>query len=486
MNIFPVRVYWRLTLVAILLICWQPWRQAKAADTLREGTLELTDVLEAVDGRHPEAEIADRQVEIAKAESLAARGVWDPFLQTKAYWKPEGFYTNRQFDATVRQATPYRGIGFFAGYRQGRGTYPTYKRELETLSDGEARAGIEVPLLKDGSIDENRATIRQRELAEKASYCSQFRTRNMLRLEALLAYTRWLANGLEVEIQRELLELANARDSGIRDQTRAGSLPEISVSDNQRQVVDRESKLVLAKRSFRQAATVLSLYLRDRSATPILPDRSQLPEELEVLKHEVARSLEREIERAIEKRPVVCEIKAKLLSAEVEKELAENQILPRLNAEVFTARDYGEGAEDLEETEVGIGVNFAVPLLLRKERGRLRAAKEKVKSLQRSLDFRKEQVAVDVQQARVNLETASRQLSLAKRQKAVALKLAEAEREKFRQGLSELLIVNLRELAAANAARDLVEAKAAVNAAAFEKSASLGENLMKFSDRVTR
>ena len=60
------------------------------------------------------------------------------------------------------------------------------------------------------------------------------------------------------------------------------------------------------------------------------------------------------------------------------------------------------------------------------------------------------------------------------------MKLAEAEREKFRQGLSELLIVNLRELAAANAARDLVEAKAALNAAIFEKAASMGEDLMKF------
>ena len=266
------------------------------------------------------------------------------------------------------------------------------------------RAGVEVPLLKDGSIDENRATIRQRELAEQASYCSQFRSRNMLRLEALLPYTRWLADGIEVGIQRDLLEIAEARDTGIRDQAEAGSLPEIAISDNQRQVVDRQSKLVSAKRSFQQSATVLSLYLRDEDSTPILPDRSQLPEQLETLREEVELTLERAIERAIEKRPAVCETRAKLLSAKVEQELAENQILPKLNAEVFTARDYGEGAEDLEETEVGIGVNFSVPLLLRKERGKLRAAKEKVKSLQRTLDFRKEKVTVDVQQTRVNFE----------------------------------------------------------------------------------
>ena len=130
-----------LLTVSLLHSCLSHSLQAEEVDVLRQGTLAISDVLDAVDEHHPEAEIADRAVEIAKADSMAARGVWDPFLQTKAYWKPEGFYTNRQFDATVRQATPYRGIGFFAGYRQGRGIYPTYKRELETLSDGEAPSG---------------------------------------------------------------------------------------------------------------------------------------------------------------------------------------------------------------------------------------------------------------------------------------------------------------------------------------------------------
>ncbi|MCA9582935.1 MAG: TolC family protein, partial [Myxococcales bacterium] len=104
---------------------------------------------------------------------------------------------------------------------------------------------------------------------------------------------------------------------------------------------------------------------------------------------------------------------------------------------------------------------FEMPLALRKARGDYRSAQAKVAAQEAKLRGIRDRIAADVRQSHVDVDAALRQLDNARKQVEAARRLAEAERDKFEHGASDLVIVNLREIAAADAARLEIDALAA-------------------------
>ena len=69
------------------------------------------------------------------------------------------YYDLRSADVELRQPTTLWGSEIYVGYRVGLGVnerWPTY-RDDQTLSGGEVRAGIEVPIWRGGLTDPERA-----------------------------------------------------------------------------------------------------------------------------------------------------------------------------------------------------------------------------------------------------------------------------------------------------------------------------------------
>jgi outer membrane protein TolC len=424
-----------------------------------DAPLSLPEVLGSVDATHPKLEAAERGVEKATADQLSARGGWDPTLSVRGKWVPVGYYENGTVDTTVRQATPLWGVGVYAGYRLGWGSFPDYRGGQRTLSGGELRAGIDVPLWKDGPIDPRRAGVRTSDALADATRCDMDATQLDLRRRAAGAYWRWVATGQEVRIQRELLSVAEDRDRGLREQAKAGSVPGITVVDNERLVLDRRSKLVDARREFQAATIKLSLYMRDAELKPILADGQRVPAQIPDVRLELAPETA-EVQDSLSRRPEVCALQRERDAAAIDVRLKRNQRAPSINAQGFVARDLGIGSESLQPVELGVGLSFEMPLALRKARGELKAARAEKSRVDARLRGAMDRVAAEIRTARVELEAAGRQVELAARQVAVAQELADAERDKFREGASNLVIVNLRELAAANSARLEVEARA--------------------------
>ncbi|MCA9583589.1 MAG: TolC family protein, partial [Myxococcales bacterium] len=252
---------------------------SKQASSTTDGPpLTLREVLLVVAETHPELEAADQDVEAARGAALAAEGGWDPILRVRGRWSPVGYYDNGQVDAIVQQATPLWGAGLFAGYRLGWGDFPIYKGEQQTLSDGEFRAGVDVPILRDGPIDARRAQIDRTEFLTEAAECERQAKALKVALEASKAYWTWVAAGQEVRVQRDLLAVAQRRDVGLREQANQGSIPPIFVVDNERLVLDRESKLIASVRSFQEATLELSLFLRDSQRMPVRVSEDRVPE----------------------------------------------------------------------------------------------------------------------------------------------------------------------------------------------------------------
>ncbi|NOY92851.1 MAG: TolC family protein, partial [Deltaproteobacteria bacterium] len=123
-------------------------------------TLELSDVLRSAERHHPRIMAAVAREAIARAELLAARGGFDPELEIDARVRTGGYYELRRLDVQITQPTPLWGAEVYAGYRIGRGVeqdrYPSYYSD-QTRDGGELRAGVRIPIWRDGVLDPRRA-----------------------------------------------------------------------------------------------------------------------------------------------------------------------------------------------------------------------------------------------------------------------------------------------------------------------------------------
>ena len=118
------------------------------AGEARERPLGFEEVLQSVRAHDPRIRQAVAQLRKAESKTTSARGAFDPRLEGDGKILTGAYYDLRQADVELRQPTTLWGSEIFVGYRVGLGVnerWPTY-RDDQTLSGGEVRAGIEVPI----------------------------------------------------------------------------------------------------------------------------------------------------------------------------------------------------------------------------------------------------------------------------------------------------------------------------------------------------
>ena len=239
--------------------------------------LQLSEVLDSVDEHHPLVQAELQAVRAARGGVMQARGAFDPKLRLDAEIIPQGYYDYGAADASVWQQTPWLGSEFYAGYRYQRGSLPDYVGELETLSRGELRAGVRLPLWKDRQVDDARAQRTQSQAMLAGAKAGLGDVRLHLWMEASAAYYEWVAAAESLRVSRELLDLAQRRASQIAGKVRSGALAPFAELDNQRALLSRQAKLVMARRKLEKARLKLSLFWRDSAGRPLLAEDHQPP-----------------------------------------------------------------------------------------------------------------------------------------------------------------------------------------------------------------
>lgn len=422
--------------------------------------LHLEDVLAHLEDRLPKVLSVIELQKSSEALARSAMGHWDPQLQSKGISIPTGQYVGQSLSASLVQPTPLWGLSINAGYRIGKGDFPSYK-DYKTLSQGELTAGLTLPLLKGGRIDEGRAEIQGAHYLQQREKCNRKVTLIQASLEASHVYWDWVAKGLLVKVQVELLTMAERRTDGLSERVREGSLPPIILKDNERLVLERRAELIEAQRGLLSAAYKLGVYYRDDRGEMILVRDEELPQALP--KHAEPREVIDEVstESAIQSHPLNCILQREISAAEVKVSLAETKALPQLDLSAFVAKDIGDGPQQMSPTELGAGVTLKMPLLLRRARGELESARAKVNSLRHKLRQQVDLLTASLSRAIVNLEATHARSLIAATQVEVARSLVEAERIKLEEGASDLIVLNLRELSYAKA--EALEIKAVID-----------------------
>ncbi len=441
------------------------------------GPLTLGAVLASVETHHPALIAGREQIRAAEGEALSSEGAFDLSLVADGYVAPLGYYDWGRARVGLEQPTPLWGARFYAGWRIGSGEIPAYRGGYGTLDGGELSVGARIPLLRDGPIDAARARRRRADQQVDIAEASLSEGRLSLRLDASVAYFRWVAAGRRYEIAQQLLSIAETRQAQLAAKVEAGHLPAIESLENQRVVVARRTALVSAERAVEQAAIALSLYYRDRAGSPRVPGAGRLPRDLPPLAA-LRFDLRTAVDRAWNDRPESARYQARIAQQEVSLSLAENARAPRIDFGIGASVDLGDGTDAQREVlgpaVVEASLTFALPLQNREARGNVVRIDAELAGLTAEARLARDRVEAQVRDAHSAVRAAERSLSLAREAADVADAVAAAERTRFELGATQLFVVNLREEAAAAAKAVVVDAEASLHVAHAALDRALG------------
>lgn len=434
------------------------------------------ELVQSVDRTMPLIEQARRDVDSAAGSLTSARGAFD--LTVSAYGQRlDGEYENDRFSGLIEQPLAPWGITTYGGYRAGRGSFALYDGKAETSSTGELLAGIEVPLLRGREIDGRRADrqvallgIGRAQNQLDASRLSNFAT-------ALNRYWDWVAAGRQLEVARALLALAEARDQQLADAVGLGQIAPIERTDNQRAIFQRRAALISAQRLLEQRAIDVSLYYRGPDGTPVRPPIDRLPALPEGATPELPNEDDM-VREAFERRPEVAAGRLRRDQERVDLQLAQNTLLPSLN---FFSEVIADGTDETRTTKNGssleVGLSFKLPVQRRKAIGETVKARASLAKAELDLAWVQDRVRADVQDALSAVRASAGVLEAARAEVVVARELEQLERDRFDLGDSTQFLVNLRELATADAAVREARARADYQKALVGLEAATGRLL---------
>ncbi|MFO0572738.1 MAG: TolC family protein [Polyangia bacterium] len=441
-------------LVACLLALYAHRAAAAPGDEGAARPLLLAEVEASIERHFPLIAAAQKDEQAAEAELLAARGAFDPLLRGRAEGTALGYYRSGRADLLIDVPTPLWGASFFSGWRLGAGSFADYDGKLATNAYGELRAGVAVPLWRNGPIDRRRAAVRRAELGRPLAALGVVQQRlESVRLGSQ-RYWEWVAAGQRLRIANELLQLAVTRDGALVERVRRGDLPALERTDNQRALVQRQALVVAAERALQQAQIELSLYLRDERGEPVLAPLSRLPRELPLPRRELPtpEQLERLVQAALGQRPEGERLRLQREQLAVERDLARNQRAPSLDVAAAVSQDLGPGAASRSPTQLDLSLSIELSPLNRAARGRQAVAEAAMARLAVQERLLRDRIRAEVQDVLSVLQASQRRAELAAEERLLALQVETGERTRYELGDSTLLFINLREQATAEAA----------------------------------
>jgi cobalt-zinc-cadmium efflux system outer membrane protein len=420
----------------------------------------LDEVLLSVERNFPLLLAAFTQRDIAAGEVMSAEGAFDLNLRSSVSTLARGFYKNTQTDTLLEQPTPFWGTTFFGGYRLGTPDVPIYQGNRVTYEGGEFRGGLKIPILRDGPIDSRRAKLRQARIdREAAEPLIETQRLDFLRAAARTYWTA-VAAARRLSIVQELLRLAQERNAGILTRVQRGDLPDVELLNNEQLIADRKARLAAAIRQFEAASIELSLFYRDFMGEPQLLPVARLPGAFpEADPYDVQR-LSEDIQYALRNRPELQRLRLAREKQEVELKLAANQTLPGLDFTVTGSQDIGppDPYSNKNVFEWELMVTMQLPIQQRTARGRVRSVQGLISQIRAQERFQGERITAEVQNAASALNRAFEQYAQARISADLAQQVAEAEERRFQLGQSNILNVNVQELAANDAAVREVDA----------------------------
>ena len=422
-----------------------------AAQPLPAATTPLTleEVLAASRFHAPQVLEALARVRGAQSRVLTTEGAFDTLFNAAAEAGPTGFYSGSTAGVRVMQPLATNGGSVYAGYDISRGTFPTYDAQNFTARYGRITAGTLFSLLRDRDIDDRRFNRAMASADVVLADNDRLMVAIGVQARAIAAWNSWAIAGQRAGVFKDLLQLALDRQGGFKRQVTEGLRPAILLTENEQNILRRQTLVVQAEQALEQAAVSLSLFWRDADGNPQLPGADRLPPRLPS-----PLPIAEDVIAALENRPDLRLVDVRIAQARTRLLLDRNAFLPTLDLKAEVNQfvgDAGVGGRPYTGTESKLGLTFSVPLQQRVARGRLGQTRADIDGFQQRRRLIEDQIRAEIMGLSIAARQARRLLGIAIDEQDRALAMARAERRRFQEGASDFFLVNIREEAAADA-----------------------------------
>ncbi len=457
-------------LLAVVITLLLP--MAAAAQT----PLTLDEVLQSSRRHAPQILEAVAKVRQAEGKALSAEGAFDTIVKGEAETRLTGYYDGSYAGGTISRPIENWGGSLYGGYRVSRGRFPIYEDENFTNQLGEIKVGAVLSLLRDRAIDDRRGARLLARSDVDIAETERLLTAIAVQRRAIGAYNQWVAAGLRLNIYRDLLALARERQTGFERQVALGARPRIILTENEQNILRRETLVARAEQDLAASANALSLFWRDTEGAPLQPEPARLPGRFAEIPTRVS-----DPRASLAARPDLAQIDLRLSQSSMRLELDRNAMRPRLDLKVEASQDIGAvgaGGRSRVGTETKMGLSFTVPLQRRVAKGRIESTTAEIDALKRRRQQTEEAIINALDALTIDVRATEKLRILAEAEQDRAATMAQAERRRFTLGASDFFLVNVREEAAADASvRQLdatyrqIVAKAELAAAAVDLKA---------------
>lgn len=444
-------------LIVLFLMSWS-LVQAQEMDTTK--ALSYDGFIDIVREYHPVSQQAKLLVESGEQNLKSSKGGFDPILKVdyaEKQFDNKNYYQQNKNELVI----PSRiAANFRAGYEQNQGDF--LNPENSVPSSGLVYAGVAIPLGSGLFIDERRKDFQQAKLLLEASEIERRMYLNQLFLDASVAYWGWFQAYETYEIAQEAYSLADTRFQQIRQNFLQGNIPAIDTLEAYILVQNREITRFDAFNMFQKAGAQLSNFLWSEDLQPLMIAPSIVPNRQEEIT--TALPVTREGVVAILNdislsHPELLLYSNKLDILDVDRRMKVEKLKPKLNLNYnfLSAPVNGEVIQNFSTNDFKWGLEFSMPIFLRRERGDLQMTKIKIDQIDLQFQEKSLQINNKVLALHTEMRTLLSQIDVFQQAVTNYQALLDGEKIKFRNGESSLFIINSRENSLVNAEIKLVE-----------------------------
>ncbi len=420
--------------------------------------LTIESLFDQVKRFHPRSGRALMQKEFAEAELLKAKGSFDPTVQSTISQK---YFDNKNYYSLINgeiKIPTWTGIELKGGYDINRGIF--LGNENYTPDNGLWYAGVSLPLGQGLWIDDRRAQVKSARIGQELAINAQRDMSNEVLYQAASLYWDWFRSYHVRQILIDAVENARLRYEAVRSFAIKGDRPSIDTIEAGIQVLNIRLSLSQAEMELVKAGNALDGQIWDNNMQNIRIANRMQPLEISTAV-QLSRSDELKINNSLipESHPYLEVLRQKLLQLEVEKKLKRDKLKPKLNLQ-YNPLSEAFGGNQITHFTINNykwGVEFKMPLLLRKERGDIKLANLKIQETDFILREKTNDFSIKLQNYIKEWQTTLEQIEISNNTVELYSQMLDAERRLFSIGESSLFLVNSREQAYINARIKLTE-----------------------------
>lgn len=437
--------------------------------------LDFDVFMQIVKEHHPVSQQAELQLDRGKGVLREARGGFDPKLNLHTSQKD---FDNKNYydllDAGLKVPTWF-GLEINGGYEQTRGVF--LNPEDNTPGAGLMYAGLGVPIGQGLFIDKRRAELQKAKIFRESSEAMRKSIYNELLYDAGKAYWEWFMAYHVLLVYEDALIVTNQRLDAVKQSARLGDKAAIDTLESGIQVQNRRLALQQSQLDYKNTSALLSIYIWRDGEIPLELDTTTVPENKERVETDDRIDLSQdEIDSLLFNHPDLLQYEYKIDQLDIDRKWKIEQLKPELNLKYnFLAEPVSNNImSEFTTNNYRWGLQFQMPILLRKERGSLLQTKVKVKEATFDYSVKQAELGYKFQAARNELNTTNNQVILYSQTVRDYQRLLLGERTKFTGGESSLFLVNSRELGYINAQIKLIELLSKNRKAKLLRDYSLG------------